>query len=50
MDLTPSPAAYSTNMKIGSDTPAWTMRPALPRKRIYIYIYFYVIKMLSLII
>jgi hypothetical protein len=34
MDLTPSPAAYSTNMKIGSDTPAWTMRPALPRKQI----------------
>jgi len=34
MDITPSPAAYSTNRKIGSDAPAWTMRPALPKKQI----------------
>eukprot|EP00833_Pecoramyces_ruminatium_P008818 jgi/Orpsp1_1/1182850/evm.model.c7180000082909.1 len=34
MDVTPSPAAYSTNRKVGSDTPAWTMRPALPKKQI----------------
>jgi len=34
LDPTPSPAAYSTNRKIGSDTPAWTMRPALKKKEI----------------
>ncbi|ORY27509.1 hypothetical protein LY90DRAFT_705870, partial [Neocallimastix californiae] len=34
MDVTPSPAAYTTNGIAGSDTPAWTMRPALPMKKI----------------
>ncbi|OUM69135.1 hypothetical protein PIROE2DRAFT_3032 [Piromyces sp. E2] len=34
LDVTPSPAAYSTNRKVGSDTPAWTMRPSLPKKQI----------------
>jgi len=34
LDLTPSPAAYSTNRKVGSDTPSWTMRPSLPKKQI----------------
>jgi len=31
MDVTPSPAAYSINKKVGSETPAWTMRPSLKK-------------------
>jgi len=38
VDVTPSPAAYTTNGIAGSDTPAWTMRPALPMKSINIFI------------
>ncbi|ORX44133.1 hypothetical protein BCR36DRAFT_373433 [Piromyces finnis] len=34
LSITPSPAAYSTDKKVGSDTPAWTMRPSLPKKQI----------------
>lgn len=34
LDSVPGPAAYSTAGKVGSGTPAWTMRPSLPKKLI----------------